>query len=934
LSYKRASQAGSNRRSSARQAWLGLPVALVIASLTFVACGTERPNAATEHAQPPVFADVCATPNEGCECLEPGKKVECGTVKATSADGYVACSMGERQCIGGHWGACIGETDVVKPRTFVAAGGPIGTQALGNGVPCGSVGGGPGNPCDPYCNAFVDDPVGLILDGGLVVSDGGLTVGPSADASLPDGGTAGFQSTAGGVSTCAGGNNLVGPACTPPGLTTCQQDFRCDPASNKCAWNGGAGYYDPTVAGIDLTVGAPCGPSGSGAATAPVCNRGSGTVPAGSTITFHVTTGSTPPDGCSNLGTPTLVNTLPAALGPGQCTNFTLGNSTGNKMITINAGSPGAVTEAAGRCANNSAYFKDDGAPGCGACGVCNTVVTGKVYDPSGPTPGNNVPLAGVTVFQPAGTLLPFVDGVACESCAGLDSAYITKAVTDAAGSFTLTGVTPGTNIPIVVQSGRWRRKIELPTVTACTTLTPAAGTFRMPKNRTDGLGGVADIPRTALVTSDNESLECLLLKIGISSTEFAPYTTAAPQRIRMFRNNGLTMTGIPAAVPGVFNALNEHTQTIFDCDGAGVFSSSPLWTSTTAAQKQALQTYTSNGGKVFMDHLPGQLFLTTGPAPFNSVSTWNTTLYQQTGFDIPAKGKVLTGTGPQATFLSWLQNVGAMTDYGSPLIRSDVPRRHSLNPSAATTTWIRGETSNNWAGNPGGNYALSFSFEMGKVGTTPTLNAECGVTDGHGRVMFNGMHVAQTRTPYPASGTFPGACNLGFALTPEEKALEYQLFQLTACQLGGATPPPPPPPPVPLPVVNYQRDYQAVCGPGERVKWGPLYWQSVIPPGTSISFRAATADTVAALPSSPPAGAPTTAAVGTANATVLAPAWDCTGCSASPPAPVTVDSQLQADTMKPSAEFLRVFMRFTPTATVPPTLLSWRQVYDCVPAE
>ena len=87
--------------------------------------------------------------------------------------------------------------------------------------------------------------------------------------------------------------------------------------------------------------------------------------------------------------------------------------------------------------------------------------------------------------------------------------------------------MTPGTNIPIVVQSGRWRRRIAL-NVTACTNNTPAAGTFRMPKNRTDGLGGVADIPKIAVEMGSEEVLECGLLKFGIDPNEILPRTGSA----------------------------------------------------------------------------------------------------------------------------------------------------------------------------------------------------------------------------------------------------------------------------------------------------------------------------------------------------------------------------------------------------------------------
>ena len=77
------------------------------------------------------------------------------------------------------------------------------------------------------------------------------------------------------------------------------------------------------------------------------------------------------------------------------------------------------VAEAPGRCANNAAFVATDGAPGCAACTTCNTQVSGKVYDPSGapPTVGaNNVPLAGISVFQPSGALKTFTEGVACDT--------------------------------------------------------------------------------------------------------------------------------------------------------------------------------------------------------------------------------------------------------------------------------------------------------------------------------------------------------------------------------------------------------------------------------------------------------------------------------------------------------------------------------------
>lgn len=910
-----------------RAAWVGVPLAVVLAAL-FVACGTDRPpSAESEGTGPSATVTSCATPDEGCECLEPGKVVECGSVKHTSADGFVACSMGHRTCVGARWGACVGETDVVRPSTFSAGGGKLGTLALGAGAKCGADGGGPANPCDPYCNAFVDDPTGLVLDGGLVVTaDGGLSISPTSDGGV---GIGGFESTGGGVSNCGGANNIIGPACAPPGLTTCQQDFRCDVLTSKCLWNGGPGYFDTNAGGPDLTVGAPCGPSGSGAASAPVCNRGSAAVVAGTTITFHVTNSGVP-DGCSNLGVPTYTRTLAADLVPGACTSFILGNSTGNKYITINAGNPGAVAEGAGLCANNSAGFKDDGAPSCGTCAVCDTRLTGKVFDPSGASPtanANNIPLSGVTVFQPAGALRVFTDGVQCDNCTSLATPAQAETVTDAAGAFTLLNVSPGTNVPIVVQSGRWRRTVQV-NVPACATTAIPNGTLRMPKNRTEG-----DIPKTALVMGGAESLECWLRRVGIDASEMLPRTGAAnPNRVQLYRSSNSsnyamnTTPGAPlvSTLYASGGPLNEYATAIVSCDGGDAYTTTLRGSS--ATERARFRDWANLGGRIFMDHWPGQYLIRGGAAPFNSsaVSTW-----QNSGTPAATtQGKILMANPPQATFRQWLGNVGASTDYGLGWVRVDDARKDSLTIGTSSVEWIRGQTSNNWGSQPNGDYSLSFSFET-PVGAA--ANASCG------RVLFNDMHVSLGRVSgiasYPIPGTkrFPTDCSLGAPLSAEEKALEFQFFQLTACQLGGSIPPPPPPPPAPLPVVTFQRDYMGVCGAGERVKWGPLYWQSEVPPLTSIEFRAATASTIAALPATPPAAAPITAAVGKATATVLTPAWDCNGCPANP---VSVDSQLITQTGSPSKEYLRVFMTFNPTASVPPTLLAWRQIYDCVPAE
>lgn len=112
------------------------------------------------------------------------------------------------------------------------------------------------------------------------------------------------------------------------------------------------------------------------------------------------------------------------------------------------------------------------------------------------------------------------------------------------------------------------------------------------------------------------------------------------------------------------------------------------------------------------------------------------------------------------------------------------------------------------------------------------------------------------------------------------------------------------------------------MCPLGTLVKWNHFQWQATIPTNTSIEFQAAQADTLAGLPPAPPPGPPQTRVIATANTTVVSPSW-AQGAS-------TVHS-LFGDTSKP---FLRIYLTMNPDDQVSPTLHTWRQLYDCIPAE
>lgn len=140
--------------------------------------------------------------------------------------------------------------------------------------------------------------------------------------------------------------------------------------------------------------------------------------------------------------------------------------------------------------------------------------------------------------------------------------------------------------------------------------------------------------------------------------------------------------------------------------------------------------------------------------------------------------------------------------------------------------------------------------------------------------------------------------------------------------------------PPADLTVV---RDFEAVCGPGTAPVWQLFRWKAAVPAGTSIAFRAATADDPSTLPTTP-AAAPATVPIGSAtptNSPAAGPVVWVNDTNPGPPvSPVPVSKRLADIAGTGSKRWLRVFMTFNPTAASSPRLDEWQQLYSCVPSE
>ena len=255
------------------------------------------------------------------------------------------------------------------------------------------------------------------------------------------------------------------------------------------------------------------------------------------------------------------------------------------------------------RCQQTGCMTGPCTAPKC--TGGQSTTVSGTVYDPAG-----KVPLYNIYVYVPNAPLATLAEGPSCDTCAAATSGDpVTVARTDAKGHFVLQDVPVGTDIPLVIQAGKWRRETKIAMVTACqdTPLTDTAVT-RLPRNQSEG-----HIPKIALTTGGLDALECLLRKIGIDDAEIT--NDAGGGRVNLFaggNHNGAAMaTTSPGTNSFMSGAMMTDAETwwesednlkkydiiLHSCEG----TENPTNKSMNA--RQALQNYANAGGRVFASH-------------------------------------------------------------------------------------------------------------------------------------------------------------------------------------------------------------------------------------------------------------------------------------------------------------------------------------------
>jgi hypothetical protein len=403
--------------------------------------------------------------------------------------------------------------------------------------------------------------------------------------------------------------------------------------------------------------------------------------------------------------------------------------------------------------------------------------VSGTVYDPAG-----KVPLYNVIVYVPNAAVPALVHGATCDKCAASAINPVASALTDTHGHFVVDDAPVGTDIPLVIQVGKWRRQITIPSVTACadTALTDVNQT-RLPRRQSEG-----DIPLIAITTGGADSMECLPRRMGIDDAEFT--TEAGTGRIHLYsgldsgNNNRATRQFAPtlnagamltpaATLWGDVPHLSAYDIVILSCEGDLLPNEKPV------AARQALYDYESVGGRVFASHWHRYWF-SDGPPPVPTVGTWRDNADPPTSI----VGTIDTSFPKGQALSDWLVNVGASTTPGQLTILDARDNVQAVN-GAIAQQWITIQA-------PGPRMtAAHTAIEF------LSYNAPLMVPDAQqcGRAVFNDLHVSSTGRDMPGQ-PFPSGCELR-DLTAQEKAVEFLLFDLSSCvQNDKATPVPPPP--------------------------------------------------------------------------------------------------------------------------------------------
>ena len=622
----------------------------------------------------------------------------------------------------------------------------------------------------------------------------------------------------GGAGNVGGGGSLggTGGAITTGVVRTCAAcDTTCCEADD-CGVIGFAGCMGNLVdCGFGACAQSACGTGLNGAPG--VANKCPGTCTPKVTMADCTAAGrncDSIPDGCGGLF---------------SCGTCTAPDTCGGGGTAFQCGSDANIT-----CANFCPLVPP---PGTCASGT-DTVLHGTVWSPAGspavdPARGEvALPIPNAMIYVPNGSttapygLSVFKDGVATGCDCTVQGPPLAIFPSGVDGSFTVTGVPAGVDVPLVIQLGKWRRVITIPAKPACSgKIELTAAQTRLPRRQAEQ-NAMDAIPFMALSTGSVDALECVFRKMGVEDTQFSNGEDSGNGRIRFYRQTNPSTSGSTSGGPGascrtgggscigtgnsptpplstlVANqaSVDRYDALLFPCKG-GAHDESGAAKTLVLDNAANTNAYVNKGGRAIFTHYSYAWLYNQPPAialPWPSTTSSNAV---NTQWDT-AYGQIDTSFPRGATFEAWLNlpNVNALTAVTPfPYITVTEVRRDLANPTT-------------WPYYPAGNllYAQRWVFH-GPFMTPPDNNGtttnrtpdsiqhvtfdtpygDPATTQQCGRVLYSSFHVTSAglsaNTCIQGTGTsastagcfFPAEC--GTTMEDQEKVLAYMLFDMTA---------------------------------------------------------------------------------------------------------------------------------------------------------
>ncbi|GAC1394802.1 MAG: hypothetical protein NVSMB47_04510 [Polyangiales bacterium] len=404
-----------------------------------------------------------------------------------------------------------------------------------------------------------------------------------------------------------------------------------------------------------------------------------------------------------------------------------------------------------------------DAAPCTGiACNVVacpgggSTTISGTVYAPNG-----TMPLYNVIVYVPNKPVDPFPEGVHCDKCGALASGDpITTTLTDYKGNFTLKDVPVGSNIPLVIQLGKWRRELVVPATKACTDvkLTDHEQT-RLPKKQSEG-----HMPRIAVTTGGCDKLSCMLPKVGIDASEFG--VAGAGKAVTFYKGDNPISFGsdgpagmtVARSLWSNLDELKKYDLAIFSCECTEAPSSKD------ATSYKAVADYLAAGGRIFTTDFQYTWYKFSPDSGLNGIGSI------PGGAPGGVNPVVLDTSFPKGKALAdWMKYTDPAVPYGEVQADFVFDNFNTANKSSVQT----------WASSgPPHPRFMTINTPVGKP-----VEAQCG------KAVHLDAHINGTDT---IDASFPAGCTSKIKFG--EEAFAFFFFDLSSCiQNESETPKPPP---------------------------------------------------------------------------------------------------------------------------------------------